>query len=602
MVSSQKRRLSAAIGAALVALFVLVGFPSNAVADVTKTIVAGTGVDASTTTNEVPARSVPLWNPSDVAAMPNGDVVFADTDHHQVRRVTGDGIIHRFAGGDTQGCNDQGSLLWRPQGVMSDGVGGAYVANTMCGQIVHVDAQGATMVVAGHFDPNGNSLPFSDGMTATDAPISQPEGMAFDTATDSLYVAETGASRVLKVRGGQIWRVAGTGSNGYNGDGIPATSAQLGYPTDVAFRAGQLFIADTTNARVRMVDESGVIHTVAGTGGFGDSGDGGPADQATFDGVSSIDFSAGGQMYIASHNSGAIRTIDTANKVQSVSSLGACAGGISLDRDGNVYAVSPCAQYVYRLAVSTPEPTSTTTSPSPEPTPTVSPSPTDSPTPSTPGCPTLKLFGVRGSGEKSTDAGGYGIPVGDLKDRLMGMVPGMSAMAIDYPAIPVLYFDLYYGPKYEASIKDGIGKTVGYVQDFLRLCPTRFAVLVGYSQGGHVVGDAFDQLDPQDKKRVIVIMIGEPRFNPKQATVDVGTYNKNLGGSYWIIRETSPRMIDQADINQVRSYCLKGDPICNWSNANARKCAQNGAQCPHVHYIDQGYTENAAWWVLNRLG
>ncbi len=121
-----------------------------------------------------------------------------------------------------------------------------------------------------------------DGGPATAARLFNPSGVATDKQ-GAVYLADTFNQRVRKIAGGVITTFAGNGVAGYSGDGGAATAAQLNFPTDVAVDAqGTVYIADQTNHRVRMVS-NGIITTLAGTGIKGFFGDGGPARDARFD-------------------------------------------------------------------------------------------------------------------------------------------------------------------------------------------------------------------------------------------------------------------------------------------------------------------------------
>src|SRR5581483_8617362 len=131
---------------------------------------------------------------------------------------------------------------------------------------------------------NGTAGYFGDGGPATSASLSAPTGITVDPA-GNLYIADYANSRIRRVdaSSGIISTVAGNGFSGFGGDGGPATGALLAKPEDIAVDAnGSLYIADSGNFRIRKVDAaSGIISTVAGNGTFGFSGDGGPATSAS---------------------------------------------------------------------------------------------------------------------------------------------------------------------------------------------------------------------------------------------------------------------------------------------------------------------------------
>ena len=156
-----------------------------------------------------------------------------------------------------------------------DTAGNLFIADTNDNVIRKVTPGGIISTVAG----NGTQGFSGDGGPAISAQLFSPYGVAVDTA-GNLFIADTVNNRIRKVTpGGIISTVAGNGTQGSGGDGGPATSAQLFNPTGVAVdTAGNLFIADMANNRIRKVTPAGVISTVAGNGTQGFSGDGGPGD------------------------------------------------------------------------------------------------------------------------------------------------------------------------------------------------------------------------------------------------------------------------------------------------------------------------------------
>jgi len=159
---------------------------------------------------------------------------------------------------------------------------------------------------------NGSFGYSGDGGPATSAALRNPYGVALDNA-GNLYIADTFNNRIRRVDAttGIITTVAGTGVAGYAGDGGPAINARLNAPVDVALDAGgNLYIADYVNHRIRRVDAStGIITTVAGTGVAGYSGDGGLANSAWLSYPSGMAFDAGGNLYIADLNNNRVRRV-----------------------------------------------------------------------------------------------------------------------------------------------------------------------------------------------------------------------------------------------------------------------------------------------------
>jgi uncharacterized protein (TIGR03437 family) len=226
----------------------------------------------------------------------------ADTANNVVRRASFGGSIANFAGTGTAGSNGDGSAaasaqLNGPQGLAVDSAGILYIADTQNHRVRKVAANGAISTVAG----NGTAGFGGDGGSATSAQLNLPFGVAVDAA-GNLYIAEFGNNRVRKVStNGNIGTIAGNGVSGYSGDKGQAASAQLNGPQGVAVdSAGNVYIADTGNNRVRMVAPNGVITTVAGTGAAGVSGDGGLAINALVGNpVGVATDSVGNNVYIA---------------------------------------------------------------------------------------------------------------------------------------------------------------------------------------------------------------------------------------------------------------------------------------------------------------
>ena len=150
-----------------------------------------------------------------------------------------------------------------PASTLPDGAGGFYIASATQNRIYRVAADGTLSVIAG----SGTSGFTGDGGPAVSAQLNFPVSVAVD-AVGNLFIADTLNNRIRKVTtAGIISTVGGTGTSGFSGDGSPAVSAQLNYPVGVAVdAAGNLFIADSDNNRIRKVTPDGIISTVAGTG------------------------------------------------------------------------------------------------------------------------------------------------------------------------------------------------------------------------------------------------------------------------------------------------------------------------------------------------
>jgi hypothetical protein len=177
----------------------------------------------------------------------------------------------------------------------------------------------ATEIVAGTGTTGGDG----DGGPATAAQLDHPVGMAL-AGDGSLYIAEYDANRVRRIApDGTIGTVVGTGTPGWSGDGGPAIEAQLFSPSDVAVDAdGTLYVVDDGTNRVRKVDTNGEISTIAGTGVAGDMGDGGPALAAELDIPWSIEVD-GARGLLVSEEGGSLRRISPSGTITTIAGGGA---------------------------------------------------------------------------------------------------------------------------------------------------------------------------------------------------------------------------------------------------------------------------------------
>ncbi|MDP9442396.1 MAG: right-handed parallel beta-helix repeat-containing protein [Actinomycetota bacterium] len=270
------------------------------------------------------ATSAQLKNPRGVAVDGAGNLYIADRSDNRVRRVDASGAITTVAGTGVFGYSgDAGpathARLSFPHGVAVDGSGNVYIADTGNDRVRKVDASGTITTVAG----TGGDGYSGDGGPATAAELSSPYGVAVDSA-GNLYIADTINHRIRKVdASGTITTVAGTGDHGYSGDGGPATQAQLRLPRGVAVdNSRNLYIADTLNSRVRKVDASGTITTVAGTGDYGYSGDGGRAIEADLYEPEGVAVDRSGALYIADTYNHRVRKVDASGTIVTVAGTG----------------------------------------------------------------------------------------------------------------------------------------------------------------------------------------------------------------------------------------------------------------------------------------
>ena len=319
----------------------------------TITTVAGTGERGDGGDGGL-AVDAQLNGPIGVAVDADGNLYFSDIGNDRIRRVNTKGIITTIAGtGDEGYSGDGGSAvdaqLSAPRGLAVDGSGNLYIADTSNHAIRRVDTTGTITTVAGSGE-RGNG---GDGGAAVEARLNTPRGIAVDGA-GNLYIADSRTSTVRQVdTAGIITTIAGTGEQGYGGDGGSAVSAQLSAPYRVTVDgSGNLFIADTWNHRVRMVDTRGIITTVAGIGGIGInnaggySGDGGLAVDAQLNLLRGIAAGGSGSLYIADTGNDRIRRVDKAGIITTIAGVGES----SYSGDGGP-AVSALLNYPTGVAV-----------------------------------------------------------------------------------------------------------------------------------------------------------------------------------------------------------------------------------------------------------
>jgi uncharacterized protein (TIGR03437 family) len=270
------------------------------------TQVAGNGTTGFSGDNG-PATSAQLYFPTGVAVDSAGNLYIADTNNHRIRKVS-KGVITTVAGNGLTGFSgDNGAAtsarLGSPVAVAVDSAGNLYIADAGNHSIRKV-SNGVIATVAG----NGFAGFNGDNGPAANAQLNSPYGVAVGSAGD-LYIADTENQRIRKVFGGMIATIAGNGTAGFSGDNGPAISARLGTPMGIAVDlAGNLYIADRDNSRVRKV-ASGVITTAAGNGTQGFSGDNGPAADAQLFNPIGVAVDSLGNLYIADDYTNRIRKV-----------------------------------------------------------------------------------------------------------------------------------------------------------------------------------------------------------------------------------------------------------------------------------------------------
>lgn len=337
--------------------------------------VAGTG-SAGLTGDGGAATAATLNGPWDVDVALDGTIYIADRGNKAVRGVSG-GVISTLL---APGAVVEGVALTFPNGVAHDWVGGIFVTDNTNNRVLHLAANGTNTVVAGGgagpdladggesknavlFGPLGiaaaedGSYVIADHLNlrvrrvdvaghistlvgsgvlsppksedlATSMSLNGPPGLA--AAEDgTLYLSDSSNHRVLRVLpDGTVSNYAGTGKQGFAGDGGPAVAASLDRPEGLCLdAAGNLYIADRYNSRIRRVDPAGVIRTFAGTGSAAFSGDGGAATAASLNLPTGVHFAEGVGLYISDRSNHRIRLVDSQGVIQTVAGTGASGAG-----------------------------------------------------------------------------------------------------------------------------------------------------------------------------------------------------------------------------------------------------------------------------------
>ena len=327
------------------------------------TTVAGNG-SSGYNGDLIAATSASLYGPYNIALDTFGSLYIADALNHRIRKVaTVTGLISTFAGtGSTTFGGDgglaTGAKMYFPNDVTLDTSGNLYIAEERNNRVRKVSAASGIIATVAGTDSAGYN---GDNIVGTSASLFTPRGLAVDSS-GNLYIADVSNDRVRKVAAvtGVITTVAGTGSRGYNGDGIAATGAALSSPSGVAVdSSGNLYIADTGNHRIRKVTlATGFINTVAGTGVIGYNGDNIAATSATLYLPSRVAIDVSGNLYIADSanyrvrkvgaDTGIITTVagtglsfysETKDDENILATDAMLTGeyGIAVDRSGNLY-------------------------------------------------------------------------------------------------------------------------------------------------------------------------------------------------------------------------------------------------------------------------
>ena len=295
--------------------------------------IAGTGTYAFSGDGG-PATAAELNLPLSIYVDSSGVIFFTDQDNQRIRKISTTGIISTIAGNGVAGFSGDGGQatdaeLNTPQCLTLDASGNIYFSDYSNNRIRKISPSGIITTYAG-----SSTSGFSgDGGPASAASISNPFGIAIDRSSN-LFFADAGNNRVRKVStSGIITTIAGSATSSFSGDGGPASSCELNGPAFLAVDAGNnLYINDFNNHRIRKIDTTGIISTVAGNGTFGHGGDGGPATAAQLGGAVGITTNATGLIYLVDGENFCIRMVSScaAPTVPPITGLSTIATGSTL--------------------------------------------------------------------------------------------------------------------------------------------------------------------------------------------------------------------------------------------------------------------------------
>jgi len=288
--------------------------------------VAGTGT-AGYSGDGGAATAAKLNQPLSICADLSGNIFVAEEGNQRIRKFTVGGTISTVAGNGTGAYTGDSSpsitaltaQLKNPLGVCKDSSGNIFVADQNNHRIRMIDTSGNISTVAG----TGTVGSSGDGGPATAAQLQSPNGVYADSS-GNIFIAESGGHRIRKFTvNGTISTLAGTGTAGYNGDSIAATAAKLNTPNHVYKDSwGRIFIADQNNHRIRMIDTSGIITTVAGTGLTAYNGDGIAATSANLNAPYGGYTDSSGNIFIGEYGNNRIRKFTVGGNISTIGGTG----------------------------------------------------------------------------------------------------------------------------------------------------------------------------------------------------------------------------------------------------------------------------------------
>jgi sugar lactone lactonase YvrE len=304
------------------------------------TVIAGTGV-AGFSGDGGPAPAAQLNGPTSVTLDSSGNIYIADTLNNRIRMVAPNGNISTFAGNGV--CGATSTRLCSPAQTLIDSTGAFIVADYGNARVRRIASDGTISTVVG----SGRQIPVTngDGGPVIHATFKAIGGIAFDSA-GNLYVGDSFAFVIRKIAtDGTVSTVAGNGTQGYSGDGGAALQAQMYYPGPIAFGPDGALYVITGDDRIRKITPDGNISLVAGTGPgsslIRSQGDGGPAVNATLNEPASVAFDQNGNIFIADTSNARIRKIDPHGIITTVAGPGVLGtdyyNAVAVDPKGTLY-------------------------------------------------------------------------------------------------------------------------------------------------------------------------------------------------------------------------------------------------------------------------
>lgn len=250
------------------------------------------------------AASAEIAVPGGICMDGQGQLYLADTANDVIRKISPSGVINTIAGVGSAGYSGDNGVatnaqLNNPLDVAVDAAANVYIADSNNNAIRQIDV-------------NNGYISTYIGTGATSNTLSHPVAVTVDSA-GNLYISDAGNHRIAKYAAGVVTTYAGNGVDGYSGDGGPATAAEISNPQQLVFdAAGNLYFADSTNGRIRMVTPAGIITTIAGNGLPAYTGDGGLASVASFFVPEGVAVDPGGNVYVSDTQNNVIRELSPA--------------------------------------------------------------------------------------------------------------------------------------------------------------------------------------------------------------------------------------------------------------------------------------------------